>query len=174
MAHYINKGALVAEIKRLIECCYKMCAGDLDFLQKSYPEHYYSIETYKEILSFINTLEVSSSNPITAADRGIQLPIVTVKEAIERKIINSPFALKGAYSGKMYFYSWKKSISKMPENIANLKLSMNYDFNKGKELGSYNIEPMVRFIESSFSNKPFLEPYILVWVSDYELSKKGE
>lgn len=124
--------------------------------------------------SFFFQLGLSASNPITAADRGIQLPVVTVKEAIERKIINSPFALKGAYSGKMYFYSWKKSISKMPENIANLKLSMNYDFNKGKELGSYNIEPMVRFIESSFSNKPFLEPYILVWVSDYELSKKGE
>ena len=58
MTQYINNDALVAEIKRLIECCYKMCAGDLDFLQKSYPEHYYSIETYKEILSFVNTLEV--------------------------------------------------------------------------------------------------------------------
>ena len=58
MAHYINKDALVAEIKRLIDCCYKMCAGDLDFLQRVYPEHYYSIENYKEILSFINSLEV--------------------------------------------------------------------------------------------------------------------
>ena len=100
-------------------------------------------------------------------------PIVTVKEAIERKIINSPFALKGSYSGKMYFYSWKKSISKMPENIANLKLSTNYDFDKG-ELGSYHIEPMVRFVELAYSSRPFLEPYVLVWVSDYELSKKGE
>lgn len=100
-------------------------------------------------------------------------PVVTVKEAIERKIINSPFALKGSHSGKMYFYSWKKSISKMPENIANLKLSTNYDFNNG-ELGSYSIEPMVRFVESTYSRKPFLEPYVLVWVSDYELSKKGK
>lgn len=58
MTQYINKSALVAEIKRQIDCCYKICAGNLDFLQKSYPEHYYSIETYKEILSFINTLEV--------------------------------------------------------------------------------------------------------------------
>jgi hypothetical protein len=58
MKQYVNKDALVAEIKRLIDCCYKMCAGNLDFLQKSYPEHYYSIETYKEILSFIDTLEV--------------------------------------------------------------------------------------------------------------------
>jgi hypothetical protein len=101
-------------------------------------------------------------------------PAVTVKEAIERKIINSPFALKGSHSGKMYFYSWKKSISKMPENIANLKLSTNYDFEKGKELGSYHIEPMVRLVESIYNNRPFLEPYVLVWVSDYELSKKGE
>lgn len=100
-------------------------------------------------------------------------PVVTVKEAIERKIINSPFALKGSCSGKMYFYSWKKSISKMPENIANLKLSTNSDFNKG-ELGSYSIEPMVRFVEVAYSNRPLLEPYVLVWVSDYELSKKGK
>ena len=100
-------------------------------------------------------------------------PVVTVKEAIERKIINSPFALKGSYSGKMYFYSWKKAIGKMPEYIANMKLSTNSDFNKG-ELGSYSIKPMVRFVESAYTNRPFLEPYVLVWVSDYELSKKGE
>ncbi len=98
-------------------------------------------------------------------------PSITVKEAIERKVINSPFALKGSYSGKMYFYSWKKSISKIPENIANLKLSTNYDFGKG-ELGSYHIEPMVRLVESSISRKPYLEPYVLVWVSDYELKKE--
>lgn len=98
-------------------------------------------------------------------------PIVTVKEAIERKIINSPFALKGSYSGKMYFYSWKKSISKMPESIANLKLSENYDFDKGV-FCSYKIEPMVRLVESSYSRKPYLEPYVLVWVSDYELEKE--
>lgn len=107
------------------------------------------------------------------SERSNQLPVVTVKEAIERKIINSPFALKGSHSGKMYFYSWKKSVSKMPENIANLKLSTNYDFNKG-ELGSYSIEPMVRFVESTYSSRPFLEPYVLVWVSDYELAQKGE
>jgi len=58
MVHLIDKDALVAEIKRLIDGCYKMCAGNLDFLKKGYPEHYYSIETYKEILSFIDTLEV--------------------------------------------------------------------------------------------------------------------
>jgi len=58
MGKYIDKDALVVEIKRLIDCCYKICAGNLDFLQESYPEHYYSIETYKEILSFIDTLEV--------------------------------------------------------------------------------------------------------------------
>lgn len=105
-------------------------------------------------------------------ENGKRLPAVTVKEAIEMKIINSPFALKGSYSGKMYFYSWKKSISKMPKDIAELELSMNFDYNNCKELGSYNIEPMVRLVESSFSNKPYLEPYVLVWVSDYELSKK--
>lgn len=121
---------------------------------------------------FIKTLEVKEEEEITVSDKHIAA--VTVKEAIERKIINSPFALKGAYSGKMYFYSWKKSVSKMPENIANLKLSTNYDFDKGKELGSYFIEPMVRFIESPFNNKPFLEPYVLVWVSDYELAQKGK
>lgn len=107
------------------------------------------------------------------SENGNRPPVITVKDAIERKIINSPFALKGSYSGKMYFYSWKKAISKMPENIASLKLSTNYDFDKGK-FGSYHIEPMVRFVESSFSRKPFLEPYVLVWVSDYEQSKKGE
>lgn len=106
-------------------------------------------------------------------ENGKTPPSVTVKEAIERKIINSPFALKGSYSGKIYFYSWKKSISKMPENIANLKLSTNYDFDKD-ELGSYHIEPMVRFVDLTYSSRPFLEPYVLVWVSDYELSKKGE
>jgi hypothetical protein len=58
MTQYINKDALVAEIKWRIDGCYKMCAGNLDFLKKGYPEHYYSIETYKEILSFIDTLEV--------------------------------------------------------------------------------------------------------------------
>lgn len=54
----IDKTILIGEIKRLIDCCYKICAGNLDFLQKSYPEDYYSIETYKNILSFIDTLEV--------------------------------------------------------------------------------------------------------------------
>lgn len=107
------------------------------------------------------------------SENGKRPPVVTVKEAIERKIINSPFVLKGSYSGKIYFYSWKKSISKMPENIANLNLSTNYDFNKG-ELGSYHIEPMVRLVEASFSHSPFLDPYVLVWVSDYELAQKGE
>lgn len=58
MVQYVDKSAIETEIKRLIDCCYKMCAGDLDFLQKAYPEHYYSIETYKEILSFLDTLEV--------------------------------------------------------------------------------------------------------------------
>ena len=58
MIQYINKSALVAEIERRIDCCYKICAGNLDFLQKSYPEHYYSIETYKEILSFLDTLDL--------------------------------------------------------------------------------------------------------------------
>jgi hypothetical protein len=58
MSNLIDKDVLVAEIRRRIDCCYKMCAGDLDFLQKSYPEHYYSIETYKEILSIIDALEV--------------------------------------------------------------------------------------------------------------------
>jgi hypothetical protein len=58
MVHYISKDALVAEIKWRIDGCYKMCAGNLDFLKKAYPEHYYSIETYKEILSFINSLEM--------------------------------------------------------------------------------------------------------------------
>lgn len=62
MTQYISKSAIVAEIKRRIDCCYKICAGDWSFLQKAYPEHYYSIETYKEILSFINTLEVKEIN----------------------------------------------------------------------------------------------------------------
>ncbi len=62
MTQYIDKNVLVLKIKRQIDCCYKICAGNLDFLQKSYPEHYYSIKTYKEILSFINTLEVKDVN----------------------------------------------------------------------------------------------------------------
>lgn len=98
-------------------------------------------------------------------------PSITVKEAIERKIINSPFALKGSYSGKMYFYSWKKSISKMPKKIANMELSTNTEFGK-RELGSYSIEPMVRFVESVYGKRPLLEPYVLVWVKDYKLVKE--
>lgn len=61
----------------------------------------------------------------------------------------------------------------MPENIANLKLYSNYDIVKG-ELGSYHIEPMVRFVESTYRIRPFLEPYILVWVSDYEFKKNNK
>ena len=58
MTKYIDKDALVAEIERLKECNRKICAGDFDFLKKTYPEHYYSTEIYNDILSFINTLEV--------------------------------------------------------------------------------------------------------------------
>lgn len=144
---------IIRSIEKLLET-----RGERNMLSN---EFRYGCEACKSI---INNVFSENDNPLSA---------VTVKEAIERKIINSPFALKGAYSGKMYFYSWKKSISKMPENIANLKLSMNFD-NNYKGLDSYNIEPMVRLVESSFSNKPFLEPYILVWVSDYELKQKGK
>lgn len=141
-----------------------------------------TIEQQLEILDARNTLSEEFRHGCKLCEdiinrvfsaKGNRPPVVTVKQAIERKIINSPFALKGSYSGKMYFCSWKKSISKMPENIANLKISTNYDFDKG-ELGSYNIEPRVRLVETSFSHRPFLDPYVLVWVSDYELSKKGE
>lgn len=58
MAHYIDKSAVVAEIERLKECNRKICAGDFDFLRKTYPEHYYSTEIYNSILSFLDTLEV--------------------------------------------------------------------------------------------------------------------
>lgn len=58
MAQYIDKSALVAEINRLKDCCYKICAWNLDFLKNTYPEHYYSIKTYDKILSFTDTLEV--------------------------------------------------------------------------------------------------------------------
>lgn len=58
MTQYINKDALVAEIERLKECNRKICAGDFDFLRKTYPEHYYSTEIYNSILSFLDTLEV--------------------------------------------------------------------------------------------------------------------
>ena len=144
---------IIRSIEKLLEI-----RGERNMLSN---EFRYGCEACKNI---INNVFSENDNPLSS---------VTVKEAIERKIINSPFALKGAYSGKMYFYSWKKSISKMSENIANLELSTNYDFGKG-ELGSYNIEPRVRFVESTFDCRPFLEPYVLVWVSDYELAKKGE
>lgn len=58
MEQYISKSALVAEIERLKECNRKICAGDFDFLRKTYPEHYYSTEIYNSILSFLDTLEV--------------------------------------------------------------------------------------------------------------------
>ena len=54
----IDKDALVAEIERLKECNRKICAGDFDFLKRTYPKHYYSTEIYNNILSFIDTLEV--------------------------------------------------------------------------------------------------------------------
>lgn len=85
----IDKDALVAEIKRLIDCCYKICSGDLDFLQKSYPEHYYSIETYKEILSFLDTLEAKEvdldalgvlAEHLIACDAHLVTPKYTDKE----------------------------------------------------------------------------------------------
>lgn len=159
MEKYIRKADVMAEIDRL--CGEHTSIGYRDDVAL----------VLEDLEDFLDTLEVKEVEEITASDKHIAA--VTVKEAIERKIINSPFALKGAYSGKMYFYSWKKSISKMPENIANLKLSMNFD-NNYKELDSYNIEPRVRFVKSTFDCRPFLEPYVLVWVSDYELAKKGE
>ena len=58
MTKYIDKDAVVKEIKRLKECNRKICGGDFDFLKKAYPEHYYSTEIYNDILSFLNTLEV--------------------------------------------------------------------------------------------------------------------
>lgn len=54
----IDKDVLVAEINRQKDGCYKICVGDFDFLKRSYPQHYYSIETYDKILSFLETLEV--------------------------------------------------------------------------------------------------------------------
>ena len=61
----------------------------------------------------------------------------------------------------------------MSEDVANMKLTTRYDYEKG-ECGSYSIVPKVRMVETSYSNKPYLEPYVLVWVSDYELVQKGE
>ena len=60
MKQYIDKSDVVAEIERLKECNYKICAGDFDFLKKAYPEHYYSTEIYNDILSFLDTLEVKN------------------------------------------------------------------------------------------------------------------
>ena len=54
----IDKSALVAEIEKLKACNRKICAGNFDFLKKSYPKHYYSTEIYNDILSFIDTLEM--------------------------------------------------------------------------------------------------------------------
>ena len=153
MAQYINKSDVVIAIDKLMSKGKLKCQQSQENNdQISYIAWSELIATCEKMLSFINTLEVKE----VFSENGNRPPVVTVKEAIERKIINSQFALKGAYSGKMYFYSWKKSINKMPENIANLKLSTNYKFDKG-ELGSYNIEPMVRLVESSFSHRPYLE-----------------
>lgn len=126
-------------------------------------------DVYSEVVSFLRHCEVSSYVTLRSSD---ELPPMTVKEAIERKIIDCPFALKGSYSGKMYFYSWKNKISKMSKEISDLELSSNYDSKKGLVRSSYNIEPKVRLVQRSFSDKPYLEPYVLVWVSDYKLVAK--
>lgn len=126
-------------------------------------------DVYSEIVSFLRHCEVSSKVTLRSGD---ELPPMTVKEAIERKIIDGPFALKGSYSGKMYFCSWKNKISKMPKEISDLELSSNYDSEKGLDRSSYSIEPKVRLVQRSFSDKPYLEPYVLVWVSDYKLAAK--
>ena len=62
MAQYIDKSAVVAELERLKEGNYKICAGDFDFLKKVYPKHYYSTEIYNDIFSFLDTLEVKDVN----------------------------------------------------------------------------------------------------------------
>lgn len=126
-------------------------------------------DVYSEIVSFLRHCEVSSKVTLRSGD---ELPPMTVKEAIERKIIDSPFALKGAYSGKMYFFSWKNKISKMSKEISDLELSLRYDSEKGLDSRSYYIEPKVRLVQGSFSDKSYLEPYVLVWVSDYTLAHK--
>ena len=38
MTKYIDKDAVVAEINRQKDGCYKICAGNFDFLKTSYPE----------------------------------------------------------------------------------------------------------------------------------------
>jgi hypothetical protein len=126
-------------------------------------------DVYSEIVSFLRHCEVSSNVTLRS---GVELPPMTVKEAIERKIIDCPFALKGSYSGNMYFCSWKNKISKMSKEISDLELSSNYDSEKNLDRSSYNIEPKVRLVQRSFSDKPYLEPYALVWVSDYNLVVK--
>ena len=126
-------------------------------------------DVYSEIVSFLRHCEVSSNVTLRSGD---ELPSMTVKEAIERKIINCPFVLKGSYSGNMYFCSWKNKISKMSKEISDLELSSNYDSEKGLDRSSYSIEPKVRLVQRSFSDKPYLEPYALVWVSDYNLAVK--
>lgn len=73
----IDKDRIVAEIERLNECNRKICAGDFNFLKKSYPEHYYSTEAYKDILSFINSLEVKE------VKEKFERPNIKIKDAIE-------------------------------------------------------------------------------------------
>lgn len=69
MKQYIDKTDFVAEVERLKECNRKICGGDFDFLKKTYPKHYYSIEIYNDILSFINTLEVKEVDLEKELDR---------------------------------------------------------------------------------------------------------
>lgn len=71
MKQYIDKTDFVAEVERLKECNRKICGGDFDFLKKTYPKHYYSIEIYNDILSFINTLEVKDVDLEKAIDKWI-------------------------------------------------------------------------------------------------------
>jgi hypothetical protein len=58
MAQYIDKDTLVAEIERLKECNRKIGAGNFEFLKENYLEHNCSTETYNDLLSFLDTLEV--------------------------------------------------------------------------------------------------------------------
>lgn len=77
----IDKDVLIAEIERLKECNREICAGDFDFLKKTYPEHYYSTEIYNDILSFINTLEIKEVDLEKLGE--ITRHLIAVKEHIE-------------------------------------------------------------------------------------------
>ena len=82
MTQYIDKSALVAEIKRRKDIC-KNLVHDL---QDQINHDYYlgKAEAYKEVLDILNTLEVKEVKEPSASDKGMAEEIIINLKRVEQ------------------------------------------------------------------------------------------